>query len=205
MLSLFRIAIVSYNHLSTYSLRRRFEQNQQDISFTVMALLPTLGTNILEGMDVEGVTHELQTQSRSPRATSEASEVQVVLPQPSQSGPPPQENDTRSENGSVSVISSTGQESAPSDLAASSNSWVDQFSLSSSQVTPDQPPSSTSSNTQSDSPKSQVGTELSDSVVTNSSAVSYDNSLVVRYIVRIVSVVLTLVLAIHATTSSPST
>ncbi|KAK7682742.1 hypothetical protein QCA50_014125 [Cerrena zonata] len=170
---------VMQDRLARENLRRRFEQNQQDICFTVMALLPTLGSNILEGMDVEGVTQELQSQSRSSRPTSEAAEVQVVLPQPLQSEPPPQENDNRSENGSISVVSSTSQEDgAPSDLAASSNSWVDQFSMSSSQVTSDQTPSNTGSNSQSDSPKSQVGTELSDSILTNSSAVSYDNSLV---------------------------
>ena len=147
-----------------------------------MALLPTLGTNILEGMDVEGVTQELQSQSRTPKPTPEVSEVQVVLPQPPASEPPSQENDSRSENGSVSVISSAGQEdSATSDLAASSTSWVDQFStVSSSQIVTDQTPSTSGSNTQSESPKSQVGTELSDSILTNSSAVSYDNSLVVQ-------------------------
>ena len=84
------------------SLRRRFEQNQQDISFTVMALLPTLGTHILEGMDVEGVTQELQSYSKVPKARIELQHPTA----PSESSltssvdnVPLQEPDVRSENG----------------------------------------------------------------------------------------------------------
>ena len=42
------------------SLRRRFEQNQTDCTFTVLALLPTVTENILEALPVEQLTHELQ-------------------------------------------------------------------------------------------------------------------------------------------------
>lgn len=42
------------------SLRRRFEQNQEDCTFTVLALLPTATTNILEAMDTEKITYEIQ-------------------------------------------------------------------------------------------------------------------------------------------------
>jgi peroxin-3 len=41
-------------------LRRRFEQNQEDCTFTVLALLPTATTNILEAMDTEKITYEIQ-------------------------------------------------------------------------------------------------------------------------------------------------
>ena len=44
------------------SLRRRFQQNQEDCTFTVLALLPTAAENILEALPVENITHELQQQ-----------------------------------------------------------------------------------------------------------------------------------------------
>lgn len=42
------------------SLRRRFEQNQEDCTFTVLALLPSATTNILEAMNTEKITYEIQ-------------------------------------------------------------------------------------------------------------------------------------------------
>ena len=42
------------------SLRRRFEHNQEDCTFTVLALLPTATENILKALPVESITHELQ-------------------------------------------------------------------------------------------------------------------------------------------------
>lgn len=44
----------------TSSLRRRFEQNQEDCTFTVLALLPTATTNILEAMNTEKITFDIQ-------------------------------------------------------------------------------------------------------------------------------------------------
>lgn len=44
------------------SLRRRFEQNQEDCTFTVLAILPTATENILEAIPVEQVLEELQRQ-----------------------------------------------------------------------------------------------------------------------------------------------
>lgn len=43
-----------------HSLRRRFEQNQEDCTFTVLALLPTAATNVLEAMNTEKITYEIQ-------------------------------------------------------------------------------------------------------------------------------------------------
>lgn len=43
-----------------FSLRRRFEQNQEDCTFTVLALLPTVTTNILEAMNTEAITYQIQ-------------------------------------------------------------------------------------------------------------------------------------------------
>jgi peroxin-3 len=51
------------SQLAKCSLRRRFLQNQEDCNFTVVALLPTLGTQLLEAMDVERVTQQLQEMS----------------------------------------------------------------------------------------------------------------------------------------------
>lgn len=128
------------------SLRRRFDQNQQDVSYTIMALLPTLGTHIIEGMDVEGITQELQSHSRASKARIEfqpppppsvedsiASSLEIVQSR---------EHDIRSDNGSVSALSSTGIEDvATSDLGSSSMSWVDPSSsaISFSQLSAESP------------------------------------------------------------------
>lgn len=47
-------------NISFYSLRRRFEQNQTDCTYTVIALLPTATENIVEALPVEELTKELQ-------------------------------------------------------------------------------------------------------------------------------------------------
>jgi peroxin-3 len=41
-------------------LRRRFEQNQTDCTYTVLALLPTATENVIEALPVEELTKELQ-------------------------------------------------------------------------------------------------------------------------------------------------
>lgn len=48
------------------NLRRRFLQNQEDCNFTIMALLPTLSTQIFAEMDVESISQALRAQSRKP-------------------------------------------------------------------------------------------------------------------------------------------
>jgi peroxin-3 len=46
--------LFDYWFINTYnSLKRRFEQNQNDCVFTVLSLLPTLGDQILEDMNIE--------------------------------------------------------------------------------------------------------------------------------------------------------
>ena len=67
---------MSSNHRFFLSLRRRFEQNQEDCTFTVLALLPTATENILDSLQVESITHELQ-QHRAARLArgTEASEA----------------------------------------------------------------------------------------------------------------------------------
>ncbi|CAI6088731.1 hypothetical protein V2G26_013902 [Clonostachys chloroleuca] len=51
---------MSSERIAKENLRRRFEQNQEDCTFTVLALLPTATTNILEAMDTEKITYEIQ-------------------------------------------------------------------------------------------------------------------------------------------------
>ena len=68
--------ILSGEVLMYYSLRRRFRQNQEDCTFTVLALLPTATENILEALPVENITHELQQQKRDrPGRSAGASDV----------------------------------------------------------------------------------------------------------------------------------
>lgn len=70
------------------SLRRRFEQNQTDCTYTVLALLPTAAENIIDALPVEELTKELQ-QKRAERlarlnageaAGSDLSSVSPSLP-----------------------------------------------------------------------------------------------------------------------------
>lgn len=160
-----------YRRNACFSLRRRFEQNQQDISFTVMALLPALSKHILQGMDVESVTQELQSYSRAlkPRLDHRPPPI------PSQSSltsstenPPGADPETRSDNGSVSVISSV--DGVQTDMSASSASWVDQFSsLGSSQVSAVSPSSGANGEPSGSSPSSLTGADLTESILTTSS------------------------------------
>ncbi|KAF2262049.1 Peroxin-3 [Lojkania enalia] len=52
------------------NLRRRFEQNQEDCSFTVLAILPTATENILDAIPAEQVLEELQKQKAERLARS---------------------------------------------------------------------------------------------------------------------------------------
>ncbi|KJR82299.1 peroxin-3 [Sporothrix schenckii 1099-18] len=51
---------MSSDRIAKENLRRRFEQNQEDCTFTVLALLPTVTTNILESMNTEAITYQIQ-------------------------------------------------------------------------------------------------------------------------------------------------
>ncbi|KAG5207283.1 Peroxisomal biogenesis factor [Trichophyton interdigitale] len=57
---------MSSERIARENLRRRFEQNQTDCTFTVLALLPTATENILGALPVEELTNELQ-QKRAER------------------------------------------------------------------------------------------------------------------------------------------
>ncbi|KUI65125.1 Peroxisomal biogenesis factor 3 [Cytospora mali] len=51
---------MSSDRIAKENLRRRFRQNQEDCTYTVLALLPTATAKILEAMDVEKITLEIQ-------------------------------------------------------------------------------------------------------------------------------------------------
>ena len=62
-----------------HSLRRRFQQNQEDCTFTVLALLPTVAENVLDALPVENITHELQ-QQRAEKLGRNVASVSEVSP-----------------------------------------------------------------------------------------------------------------------------
>ena len=61
-------------------MRRRFEQNQADCTFTVLALLPTATENILEALPVEELTQELQKKRAERLARLNGTETQISEP-----------------------------------------------------------------------------------------------------------------------------
>lgn len=62
------------------NLKRRFEQNQQDATFTIMALLPSVSRQILEKYPVEKITQELQAKRSEQKATkSTASDADSTI------------------------------------------------------------------------------------------------------------------------------
>ncbi|KHN95105.1 Peroxin-3 family protein [Metarhizium album ARSEF 1941] len=51
---------MSSDRIAKENLRRRFEQNQEDCTFTVLALLPTATSNVMSAMNTEQITYEIQ-------------------------------------------------------------------------------------------------------------------------------------------------
>lgn len=75
------------------SLRRRFEQNQEDCTYTVLALLPTIREEIIGALPVEEITSELQRQrpDRSVRSAGPSETPSETFP----SAPPSTVEDDR--------------------------------------------------------------------------------------------------------------
>ncbi|KAI0393686.1 Peroxin-3 [Xylariaceae sp. FL0594] len=59
---------MSSERIAKENLRRRFEQNQEDCTFTVLALLPTATANILETMNTEKITFQIQQMKSTSKA-----------------------------------------------------------------------------------------------------------------------------------------
>ncbi|KAI0426376.1 Peroxin-3 family protein [Xylaria sp. FL1042] len=70
---------MSSDRIAKENLRRRFEQNQEDCTFTVLALLPSATTNILETMNTENITLEIQ-QMKGAAKGGRSGESSVVAP-----------------------------------------------------------------------------------------------------------------------------
>ncbi|PGH28960.1 peroxin-3 [[Emmonsia] crescens] len=66
---------MSSERIARENLRRRFEQNQTDCTFTVLALLPTAAENILEALPVEELTNELQQKKAERLARLNAGDI----------------------------------------------------------------------------------------------------------------------------------
>ncbi|KAK2064250.1 peroxin-3 [Colletotrichum caudatum] len=81
------------------SLRRRFEQNQEDCTFTVLALLPSATTNILEAMNTESITYEIQKMKGQTKSLKAGENV----------SPPSIADTTMTEDDGRSMVSSSVQ------------------------------------------------------------------------------------------------
>ncbi|KAL8997469.1 MAG: hypothetical protein Q9169_003249 [Polycauliona sp. 2 TL-2023] len=64
---------MSEDRVAQENLRRRFQQNQEDCTITVLALLPTATENILEALPVERITENLQRKKAERLGRSAAS------------------------------------------------------------------------------------------------------------------------------------
>ncbi|KAL8927993.1 MAG: hypothetical protein Q9208_002068 [Pyrenodesmia sp. 3 TL-2023] len=67
------------DRIAKENLRRRFQQNQEDCTITVLALLPTATESILEALPVEQITHDLQ-RKRAERLGRNAGTSDSVAP-----------------------------------------------------------------------------------------------------------------------------
>lgn len=105
---------VREERLARENMRKRFRQNVQDASFTIMTYLPLLSKHILEEMDVEALTAELRSLSRAAKIQRNILPVQqepVVHPQPQQS---PQVGSAWSLESSVELVHSSDARSEAS-------------------------------------------------------------------------------------------
>ncbi|KAH7920033.1 hypothetical protein BV22DRAFT_1199197 [Leucogyrophana mollusca] len=152
--------------LARDNLRRRFQHTHEDAVYTIMALIPTLSEQILEEMDVEGLTHELQSHSKSRAAIIRGSSS----PSPAQSEPP---SDRESDAGSVSVSSLGGNGSWVDQGVGSSGTWSDVGGVSGSALG-----SGSGSALHPHDFLASAGAQLSDSITTASSQMSYAGSAV---------------------------
>ncbi|KAI0549444.1 Peroxin-3 family protein [Xylaria curta] len=71
---------MSSDRIAKENLRRRFEQNQEDCTFTVLALLPTATANILETMNTENITLEIQQMKGAAAKSVRSGESSVAPP-----------------------------------------------------------------------------------------------------------------------------
>jgi peroxin-3 len=92
-------------------MRKRFQQNMQDISFTIMTYMPLLSKHMLDDMDVEALIAELQSLSRASKMQQSAEKRQTVPPEPQHSPPA---TSTLSLDSSVELVPSSDAQSEAS-------------------------------------------------------------------------------------------
>ncbi|KAI0252869.1 Peroxin-3 [Lactifluus subvellereus] len=117
---------VQEQRVARENMRRRFQQNMENISFTIMTYMPLLSKHILDEMDVEALTAELQSlthAAKMQRSAAAAEQEQTVPPQLQQ--PPPAtsslessvelvlSSDAQSEASSASFLSVSSQPEVP--------------------------------------------------------------------------------------------
>jgi peroxin-3 len=112
------LSIFIRKELTLSSLRRRFEQNQEDCTFTVLAILPTATENILDAIPVEQVLEELQKQKAERLSRS-------VGPSEIASSAPPSVADTTEDDGKSSSFQSESYVHASQMEGASSTGSVE--------------------------------------------------------------------------------
>ncbi|KAK7414529.1 peroxin [Neonectria punicea] len=91
---------MSSDRIAKENLRRRFEQNQEDCTFTVLALLPSATTAILETMNTEQITYEIQQMKAAKAIKNGAAESTT---------PPSIADTTLTEDDSKSMVSASLQ------------------------------------------------------------------------------------------------
>lgn len=85
---------MSSDRIAKENLRRRFEQNQEDCTFTVLALLPTATTNILDAMNTENITLEIQQMKGSAKSNPRGTPAAAAAESSSSAPPAPSIADT---------------------------------------------------------------------------------------------------------------
>ena len=71
----FFLCLIPNTDILLQSLRTRFLQSQEDVAYTILALLPTLSSQVLKEMDIDVLTRELQVRSRARSARAHLSAV----------------------------------------------------------------------------------------------------------------------------------
>ena len=120
------------------SMRKRFQQNRQDISFTIMTYLPLLSKHILDEMDVEALTAELQSLSRAakaPRIPRAVGREQHLLPA-SHRQPSPRADSLESSAELVRASDAQSETSSASYISMSPRPEVSQLAESMSEPLP---------------------------------------------------------------------
>ncbi|KIJ28565.1 hypothetical protein M422DRAFT_235620 [Sphaerobolus stellatus SS14] len=153
------------------NLRRRFQQNQEDCSYTILALVPTLGDRILEEMNVESVTHELQMQSKAAKARLQGSSAVSDANTSSLSLNTEHPSVTSSMELTMPTSGRRDTDASQYDhLAESAQSWVEQFTADNSSVSAPSEIEIIHYGPHHGSPSSSSGAHLSDSITSASAS-----------------------------------